>query len=208
MWYRVSVDRRDLAVSANRAAIYARVSTKDQQPRTQLRELKAYAKRRGFRVVHELVDIESGAKEERTNLGRLMELARKRQIDVVLVWKFDRFARSTKQLVNGLEEFRGLGIDFISYTENIDTTGAMGKLVFTIFAGIAEFERSLIVQRIKAGLDRVRAEGHTLGKAPLAPAAIAEIRAHRRRGLSVRATAAKVKLSKSVVSKYSNSRRT
>ena len=104
--------------------------------------------------------------------------------------------------MNGLEEFRGLGIDFISYTENIDTTGAMGKLVFTIFAGLAEFERSLIVQRVRAGLDRAREEGTRLGRPPLDRAVVAEIRVLRRRGLSIRTIAAKTKQSKSVVSKY------
>ncbi len=185
-----------------RVAIYARVSTKDQQPRTQTRELKAYAKRRGFQVAHELIDLESGAKDDRPNLLRLMDLARKRAVDVVLVWKFDRFARSSQQLINALNEFRTLDVDFISYTENIDTTGPMGKLVFTIFAGLAEFERSLIVQRVRAGLDRARAEGTRLGRPPLERAVVAEIRALRRRGLSVRAIAAKMKQSRSVVSKY------
>jgi len=189
-------------VTGKRAAIYARVSTKDQQPRTQTRELKAYAKRRGFQVAHELIDLESGAKDDRPNLLRLMDLARKRQVDIVLVWKFDRFARSSQQLITALNEFRTLDVDFISYTENIDTTGPMGKLVFTIFAGLAEFERSLIVQRVRAGLDRARAEGTRLGRPPLEPAVIAQIRAHRRRGLSVRAIAAKTKQSRSVVSKY------
>ena len=99
-------------------AIYARVSTTDQQPRTQLRELRAYAKRRGLRVVDEFVDREGGAKASRPQLNRLMGFARKRQLDVVLVWKFDRFARSSQQLINALEEFRGLDVDFISYTEN------------------------------------------------------------------------------------------
>jgi len=189
-------------VITKRAAIYARVSTKEQQPRTQTRELKVYAKRRGFQIAHELIEFETGTKDDRPQLLRLMELARKHQLDVVLVWKFDRFACSSQQLINALNEFRSLDVDFISYTENIDTTGPMGKLVFTIFAGLAEFERSLIVQRVRAGLDRARAEGTRLGRPPLEATVIAEIRTLRRRGLSVRAIASKTNQSRSVVSKY------
>jgi DNA invertase Pin-like site-specific DNA recombinase len=189
-----------------RAVVYARVSTKDQEPRTQLRQLRAYARDRGFQVTHELVDRESGAKDDRAGLEQLRGLARKRQLDVVLVWKFDRFARSTKQLIDALEDFGNLNVDFVSYTENIDTTGSMGKLVFTIFAGLAEFERSLIVQRVRAGLERARAEGTRLGRPPLDPALIEKIRTLRRQGLSVRAIAVRLQQSRSVVSKYTQNR--
>jgi len=139
------------------AAIYARVSTHEQTPKNQLRDLTAYAKKRGFRVAHELVEKESGANHDRAQLNFLMELARKRQIDLVLVWKFDRFARSTSHLLSALEEFRGLGVDFISYTENVDTSTPLGKVVFTMVSAIAEFERDLIRERVKAGLARARA---------------------------------------------------
>jgi DNA invertase Pin-like site-specific DNA recombinase len=145
-------------------AIYARVSTRDQEPKTQLRELGSYAKRRQLRVVYELVDRESGANEKRPQLDKLMDLARKRKVDVVLAWKFDRFARSTKHLVTALEEFRELGIDFISYTENVDTSTPAGKALFTMVSAFAEFERDLIGERVKAGLDRARAEGIALGR--------------------------------------------
>lgn len=185
-----------------RCAIYARVSTREQTEKNQLRELTAYARRRRFRVAYELVDKESGAKEDRKNLLGLMDLARKRQVDVVLVWKFDRFARSTKQLLAALEEFRTLGIDFISYTENVDTSTPAGKALFTMAAAFAEFERDLIRERVHAGLDRARAEGKRLGRPPLKREAIAEIRALRRRGFSVRAIAAEVGQSTGVVGKY------
>jgi len=188
------------------AAIYARVSTRAQQPRTQLRELKAYAKRRGFTVGYELVDIESGAKPDRPKLAELMDLARKRKVDVVLVWKFDRFARSTKQLITALEEFRGLGIDFISYTENIDTSTPAGKVLFTVISAFAEFERDLIRERVRAGLDRARAEGTRLGRPAVTPVAIKEIRKLRRDGSSVRKIAIKTGLSVGVVSKYTSRR--
>lgn len=184
-------------------AIYARVSTTDQQPRTQLRELRAYAKRRELRVVHEFVDRESGAKVSRPHLNQLMELARKRQLDVVLVWKFDRFARSSQQLINALEEFRELGVDFISYTESIDTTTPSGKAFFTVISAFAEFERSLIRERVVAGLNRARAEGTKLGRPAVTGEQVNVIRKMRRSRLSIRTIASATGLSRSVVGKYS-----
>ncbi len=186
------------------AAIYARVSTTDQQPRTQLRELRAYAKRRGLHVVDEFVDRESGSKISRPHLNRLMGLARKRRLDVVLVWKFDRFARSSQQLINALEEFRGLDVDFISYTENIDTTTPTGKAFFTVISAFAEFERSLIRERVVAGLDRARAEGVKLGRPTVSRDQIKTMRKLKREGMSMRAIAEATGLSRSVVSKYTS----
>jgi DNA invertase Pin-like site-specific DNA recombinase len=184
------------------AAIYARVSTRDQQPNTQLRELKAYAKRRGFSVYRELVDVASGANPDRPKLAQLLDLARKRKVDVVLVWKFDRFARSTKQLITALEEFRELGVDFISYTENIDTSTPAGKVLFTVISAFAEFERDLIRERVRAGLDRARAEGTRLGRPPLDAEIVRRIRKMRRSGASVRQISKETGLSVGVISKY------
>jgi DNA invertase Pin-like site-specific DNA recombinase len=108
-----------------RVAIYARVSTQDQDPQMQLRELRSYVKHRAFTIAHEFIDHVSGTTSERPELSRLWHTARARKIDTVLVWKFDRFARSTKQLIDALEEFRHLGVDFISITEQIDTGSPM-----------------------------------------------------------------------------------
>jgi DNA invertase Pin-like site-specific DNA recombinase len=135
-----------------RVAIYARVSTLDQDPHMQIRELRAYAKHRGFIIAHEFIDRISGTTSERPQLAELWHAARHRKIDTVLVWKFDRFARSTKQLIDALEEFRHLGVDFISITEQIDTASAMGKAMFTVISAIAEFERSLISERVRSGM--------------------------------------------------------
>lgn len=190
------------AAPRKRVAIYARVSTYEQTPKNQLRELTDYARRRQFRVTHELVDKESGAKEDRRNLAELMDLARKRRVDAVLVWKFDRFARSSKQLLTALEEFRGLGVDFISYTENVDTTTPVGKALFTMAAAFAEFERDLIRERVRSGLDRARAEGKRLGRPPVPPVTLAELRKLRSEGLSLRAIAKKIGLSVGVVAKH------
>jgi len=120
-----------------RIGIYARVSTKDQSCELQLRDLRTYCAARGFSVVREYVDVgESGAKDSRPQLNELMAAARKRQLDAVLVWRFDRFARSTKHLLLALEEFRSLGVQFISYQENIDTSSPLGQALFTIVSAV------------------------------------------------------------------------
>jgi len=130
----------------------------------QLRELRTYAKLRTFTVAHEFIDHVSGATSERPELSKLWQAARARKIDTVLVWKFDRFARSTKQLIDALEEFRHLGVDFISITEQIDTSSPMGKAMFTVISAIAEFERSLISERVRSGIAKARAQGKQHGR--------------------------------------------
>jgi DNA invertase Pin-like site-specific DNA recombinase len=152
-----------------RAAIYARVSTIDgrQDPETQLRQLREYAERRGFTVERECVDHASGARNDRAEYRAMLEAARRRQFDVVLVWRYDRFARSMRELVNALSEFEGIGIDFISYNEGADTTTPQGKLLFGIMASLAEFERSLIAERVKAGMQRAKAQGKHTGRPAL-----------------------------------------
>jgi DNA invertase Pin-like site-specific DNA recombinase len=140
-----------------RVAIYARVSTADQTAENQLLDLRGECARRGWTVVQEFVDLGlSGAKADRPALLELMEAVRKRRVDCVFVWRFDRFARSTSHLVASLELFRHRNIDFASYSENIDTTTSYGKMLFTIFAALAEFERAVIIERINAGLRRAR----------------------------------------------------
>ncbi|MGH8058821.1 MAG: recombinase family protein [Candidatus Entotheonellia bacterium] len=149
-----------------RAALYARVSTQNSQhPEMQLAELRSYCERRGWQVVDEFVDTGvSGAKERRPALDRLLSHCRKRLVDAVVVYRYDRFARSLRQLVNALEEFRALGIDFVSLHEGVDTSTPNGRLVFGIFASIAEFERELICDRVRSGLAAARARGKRLGR--------------------------------------------
>ena len=146
-------------------AIYARVSTKDQSCDLQSCDLKAYCAARKFTIFREYIDEgESGAKNSRPELNDLMSDARKRKFDAVLVWRFDRFARSTKHLLLALEEFRSLGIQFISYQENIDTSSALGQALFTIVSAVAQLERDLIRERINAGIRHARACGKQLGR--------------------------------------------
>lgn len=147
-----------------RAIIYARVSTKEQNPEMQLIDLREYANARKFSVVKEYVDIASGKKDDRNNYQKMLDDVRKRKVDVVLVWKFDRFARSTKELINALEEFNQLGVDFISYKENIDTNSPAGRVLFTMISAFASFEADIIKERVKAGLEKAKMKGVKLGR--------------------------------------------
>jgi DNA invertase Pin-like site-specific DNA recombinase len=148
-----------------RVAIYARVSTKDQSCELQIRDLRAYCAARGFEPAREYIDVgQSGAKEFRPELNKLMEDARKRRFDAIVVWRFDRFARSTKHLLLALEEFRSLGIQFISYQENMDTSSPLGQALFTLVSAVAQLERDLIWERVSAGLRNARANGKKLGR--------------------------------------------
>src|SRR5207249_3834730 len=150
-----------------RVAIYARVSTTNhgQDVGLQTRELRQFAEARGWTVAGEYVDAGvSGAKDSRPELNRLMADAHKRRFDVVCVWRFDRFARSVSHLLRALETFKALGIDFVSYSEQMDTSTPAGKMVFTVLGAVAELERSLIVERVKAGLRNARAKGRRLGR--------------------------------------------
>ncbi len=152
-----------------RAAIYARVSTANngQDPTMQTRELTEYCQRRGWTVVGEYVDVGiSGTKEKRPELDRLLGDAHSRRFDAVVVWKFDRFARSVSHLLRALENFQALGIDFVSLSEQLDTSTPTGKMVFTVLGAVAELERSLIVERVRAGMRNARAKGKRIGRPP------------------------------------------
>ena len=149
-----------------RAAIYARVSTNNgQDPEVQLAEIREFCMRREWTTVKEYVDKGiSGAKERRPALDNLLADCRRRAVDCVVVYRYDRFARSLRQLLNALEEFRALGIDFVSLHEGVDTSTLNGRLVFGIFASIAEFERELIRDRVKSGLALAKSRGRCLGR--------------------------------------------
>jgi DNA invertase Pin-like site-specific DNA recombinase len=174
-------------VAQQRVAIYARVSTVDkgQAPETQLVGLREYAPRRGFVLAGEYVDDASGLRDDRPQYTRLVEAARKRHIDVVLVWRYARFARSTQALVHALQEFQHLGVDFISYHENIDTTPPQGEMIFTVMASLAQFESALLSARVKAGMARARAQGKPISRAPLPAAVQRRIAALYHQGLSI-----------------------
>jgi DNA invertase Pin-like site-specific DNA recombinase len=152
---------------AKRAAIYTRVSCGDQHPETQLYDLRELAKQRRYEIVHEYTDTISGAKSKRPGLDQLLADARRHRFDVVLVAAFDRVARNVRHFLEVLDELNHLNIEFVSLRENIDTGGPLGRAMVVIVGAIAELERSLIVERVKAGMRRARLEGRRIGRAPL-----------------------------------------
>jgi len=169
-----------------RTAIYARVSTANngQSPEMQLRELKEYCERRGWKIAGEYVDTGiSGAREKRPELDRLMADAHRRRFDAVVVWKFDRFARSVSHLLRALETFKALGIEFVSLSEQVDTSTPTGRMIFTVLGAVAELERNLIAERVRAGLRNARAKGKKLGR-PRKAVVRARIASLRRSGAS------------------------
>ncbi len=151
-------------VKSRRCAIYARVSTDDQDESLQLTALQEFVSQRGWEIKTTYVDHGVSSRSVRPELERMMKDAHKRRFDVIAVWKFDRFARSTRELVFALEQFQFLGIDFVSVTQAIDTSGPMGKLVFSVLAAIAEFERELIRERVVAGMREARRKGKHCGR--------------------------------------------
>jgi DNA invertase Pin-like site-specific DNA recombinase len=150
-----------------RVAIYARVSTVNHGQDTGLQtgEMRQFAEARGWKLADEYVDHGvSGSTDSRPELNRLMADAHKRRFDVVCVWKFDRFARSVSHLLRALETFQALGIEFVSLSEQLDTSTPTGKMVFTVLGAVAELERSLIAERVRAGLRNAKAKGKRLGR--------------------------------------------
>jgi DNA invertase Pin-like site-specific DNA recombinase len=185
-----------------RVALYARVSTSvGQSPEMQLAELREYAARRGWEVFGEYVDSGvSGSKESRPELNRLMADAHRRYFDIVLCWKIDRFGRSLKHLVNALADLDCYGIAFVSLRDNLDLSTPSGRLMFQIIGAMAEFERSLIQERVRAGLRNAKLKGKTLGRPPLAldRERIARLRAS---GASIREISAQLEVSTATVHK-------
>jgi DNA invertase Pin-like site-specific DNA recombinase len=180
-----------------RAGIYARVSTLNgsQDPSMQTRELEEYCQRKGWQIHDIYVDNGfSGKKDFRPQLNRMMQDAHERRFDVVVVWRFDRFARSVSHLLRALETFGALGIQFVSLSEQVDTSTPTGKMVFTVLGAVAELERNLIVERVRAGLRHARAKGKRLGR-PRKSVDAAEVRSLRDAGDSWRMIARKMDVS-------------
>lgn len=182
-------------------APYYRVSTTDQTVEMQRADILALCRQLGYSIFREYSDTGiSGTKESRKALDELKADARKGKFGAVIVWDFSRFARSTKHLITALDEFRHLGIEFISYRENIDTSSPLGKAMFTIVAAIAELERNIIVERIKGGLRRAKAMGKKIGR-PGLQMNIERIISLKTQGLSIRAIAKEVGASPSYIHK-------
>lgn len=173
-----------------RIAIYTRVSTSEQSEEIQLKDLREYAARRENALITEYHDTISGAKSSRPSLNRLMVAVRDNKFDMVLVWRFDRFARSTSFLLTALEEFKKLGVQFVSFQENIDTATPLGQAMFSILAAVSQLERDIIKERVAAGMRNAKAKGHRIGRKPRADRV--EVEKLRKEGLSLRSIAEKL----------------
>ena len=161
------IEVRAKAGSGKRAVIYTRVSTGDQHAEAQLYDLRELAKQRRYEIAHEYSDTISGAKSKRPGLDQLLADARRHRVDVVLVAAFDRVARNVRHFLEVLDELNHLNMEFVSLRENIDTGGPLGRAMVVIVGAIAELERSLIVERVKAGMRRAKLEGRRIGRSPL-----------------------------------------
>jgi DNA invertase Pin-like site-specific DNA recombinase len=181
-----------------RAAIYARVSTGDQHLETQLLDLREMAKQRGYEVAHEYTDVISGARAKRPGLDQLLADARRHRFDIVLVAAFDRVARSVRHFLEVLDELSHLNIEFVSLRENIDTGGPLGRAIVVIVGAIAELEKSLIVERVRAGMRRAKLEERRIGRKPL-DIDRAQVVADRRAGMSLTDVAEKYGVSRATV---------
>ena len=152
---------------SKRAILYMRVSSVDQHPESQLHDLRTMAAQRGYDIVREYTDKISGTRAKRPGLDQLMRDARHGQFDVLLVWAFDRLARSVKHFLEVLDELTHLNIEFISFRENVDTSGPLGRAMIVIIGAISELERNLIIERVRSGMRRAKLEGRRLGRPPL-----------------------------------------
>ncbi len=186
--------------SMKRAALYFRVSTLDQHPETQLYDLRQLAQQRGYEIVQEYTDKISGAKAKRPGLDQLMADARHGRFQAVIVWAFDRLARSVRHFLEVLDELNHLNIEFVSFRENIDTSGPLGRARVVIVSAIAELERNLIIERVRAGMRRAKLEGRHIGRRPLEVDRGAVIR-DRQAGRSLTEVAQLRRISRALVSK-------
>jgi DNA invertase Pin-like site-specific DNA recombinase len=186
-----------------RAALYSRISTADQHPETQLYDLREMAKQRGYEVVHEFSDVISGAKSKRPGLDQLMADARRHHFDILIVAAFDRLARNVRHFLEVLDELNHLGIAFLSVRESIDSSGPLGRAMIIIVGAIAELERSLIVERVKAGMRRAKLEGRRIGRHPLNVDRTAIVN-DRRSGMSLTEAAKKHRVSRATVCRLVN----
>ena len=178
-----------------RVAIYARVSTDEQTTENQVFELEKVAKRMGWTVTEVYADTISGAKAKRPELDKLLKSAMRKEIDVVMAWSVDRLGRSLQHLITLLSDIQSKGVDLYLHQQGIDTTTPSGKMMFQMCGVFAEFERAMIQERVKAGLERAKAKGKRLGRPPVPPIQIENIKRLRTEGLSIRAISNKVGLS-------------
>jgi len=179
-----------------RAGIYARVSTTDQEPENQLRELRRYCEARDWTITEYVDTGVSGAKDRRPAVDRLMTDAHRRRLDTVVVWRLDRFGRNLRHLITAIEDLHAAGVSFVSLGENIDTASPTGRLLLGVMGSFAEFERARIRERIHAGLARAKAQGRRLGRPRRGPAP------RELGGLTIRQAAERWQVSKSTAARW------
>lgn len=186
----------------DKIAIYARISTIEQDVGMQLLALREYCQARKLNIYKEFIDAGfSGSNDSRPSLNELMSEARKKKFNTIIVYRFDRFARSSRHLITALEEFKNLGIEFISYSENIDTSSPLGKAIFVIVGAMAELERNIIVERVKSGLKAAKNRGKTLGR-PKSIFDLNRLLKLKQEGNSIRTIANILGVSKTTIGKY------
>ena len=183
-----------------RAVLYSRVATFGQNPETQALDLRRLAEQRGFAIVHEYTDRISGAKAKRPALDQMLAAAHRREFDIVLVWVADRLARNVRHFLEVLNTLNLLGIEFVSFRKNLDTGGPLGRALVLIVSAVAELERNIIIERVRAGLRRARLEGRALGRKPIEIDRMGLLR-DRARGLSLAQLARTYKISRTSVAR-------
>jgi DNA invertase Pin-like site-specific DNA recombinase len=185
-------------------AVYARVSTCNgqQDPEMQLRELRAYCERQNFSIYNEFVDYCSGGKDSRPQLNKLMKLAKQGRFTAIIVWRFDRFSRSLRHLINSIAELEHYGVGFISLKEAVDTSSPMGKVMLALIGSMAELERDLIRERVTAGINNARAKGKTLGRPKIGQEIIAKAQTMHKNGAPFRAICRQLDISERTLRKY------
>jgi DNA invertase Pin-like site-specific DNA recombinase len=183
-----------------KAALYLRVSSLDQHPETQRYDLLQLAQQRGFTIVEEYVDKLSGSRPRRPGLDRLLSDARRGRFEVLVVWSFDRLARSVRHFLEVVDELGHLNIEFVSFRENVDSSGALGRAMMVILGAVAELERNLIIERVRSGMRRAKLEGQHIGRPKLIVDRDAVLR-DRQRGFSIRQLAKLHRLSRTSVTR-------
>lgn len=187
-------------MTTTRVAIYTRVSTGDQRCESQLYDLRQMAAQRGYSIVQEYTDVISGSKSKRPGLDDLLRDARRGKFDLLLIWRFDRIARSTRHFLEVLDELQHLNIGFVSFSEQVDTSSPLGRAMLTIIGAIAQLERDIIRERVRAGMRRARLEGIRIGRRPIEVDREAILEA-RRRGHSLTQIAKANRISRALVSR-------
>lgn len=187
-------------MTGKQVVIYARVSTDRQSTESQLNTLREYTEKREWKVFKEYIDAGfTGSDTKRPAFNEMVADAKRRAFDVLLVYKLDRLSRSLKDLITTLDDLQSLGIDFVSYDNGLDTTTPTGRLIFHVVGSVAEFEREIIKERVRAGLENAKRKGKRLGRPPVSSRLVDEAKRLRSQGMSYRKIGKKLDIPESTV---------